>query len=227
MSGSDGCLHFSYWTDPLCIWALVAQDKLNRLLGEWGACLDVEYHVVPVFGSLPWRFSKGPWASGGVPARVAATRKVAEQHGWTNVSGEVWAKAMPASSWAPGAAIKAVFDLERQGLVPPGAGADYQWRMRLRFFVDERNVAQRGEQLALAEELGLPRGPIEDRLDDGSALAALWEDHQERETQKIQGSPTYVFDGGRAQLYGNFAWGVLHATVEELLRGLEPGCSRC
>lgn len=227
MSTPGDRLHFSYWTDPLCIWALVAQEKLDRLLSEWGPCLEIEYHVVPVFGSLPWRFSKGPWAAGGVAARVAATRKVAEQHGWNNVSGEVWARAMPASSWSPGAAIKAVCDLEQRGEIPLGAAADYQWKLRLRFFVEERNVSLRSEQLALAEELGLPRGPIETRLDDGSALASLWEDHQERETQKIQGSPTYVFDGGRAQLYGNFAWGVLHATVDELLRGLEPGCSRC
>ena len=29
-------LRFSYWSDPLCIWALVAQQKLERILGELG-----------------------------------------------------------------------------------------------------------------------------------------------------------------------------------------------
>lgn len=55
----------------------------------------------------------------------------------------------------------------------------------------------------------------------------LWEDYQEKERLKLQGSPTYVFDHGRAMLYGNFTYGVLHATVEEFLRGLGPEGSAC
>ena len=82
-------------------------------------------------------------------------------------------------------------------------------------------------QLEVAEGLGLPRGPIEQRLDDGSALAAVCEDHAEKERLRIQGSPTYVFDGGRAMLYGNFDYGILRSTVEELVRGAGPGGSAC
>jgi hypothetical protein len=65
-------LPFSYWSDPLCSWALVAQQKLDRVL---------------------------------------ATRKIAAQAGRRDVSGECWRRAMPASSWSPAAAIKAVFAL--------------------------------------------------------------------------------------------------------------------
>lgn len=227
MNTDDRRLHFGYWTDPLCIWAYVAQDRLERLFTEFGDALDVDYHVVPVFGSLPWRFSKGPWAAGGVAARVEATRKVAAEHGHPEVSGEVWASATPSSSWAPGAAIKAVFALEARGEAPPGTGARYQWALRQRFFVQNQDVCRRAVQLEVAEALGIPRGAVERGLDDGSALAALWEDHNLRDELKIQGSPTYVFDGGRARLYGNFPWGVLHATVAELVAGLQPGCSSC
>ena len=55
-SSDDRRIAFSYWSDPLCIWAYVAQDKLDRTLREWGEKLDVSYRIVPVFGSLPWRF---------------------------------------------------------------------------------------------------------------------------------------------------------------------------
>ena len=227
MTDSRPRLRFAYWSDPLCIWAYVAQDKLTRIMEEWGDQLDVDHHVVPVFGSLPWRFTQGPWAKGGPAARVAATRKVAADNGHPEVTGEVWTKISPSSSWAPGAAIKAVFAMEAAGDLSPGTAAAYQWALRVRFFVDEQNVCCRPVQLAVAEELDIPRAGIEARLDDGTALAALWEDHNAKEEQRIPGSPTYIFDGGRARLYGNFAWGVLHATVEELLRGLEPGCSDC
>lgn len=44
-------LSFSLWTDPLCIWAFVAQDQLDRLLAELSGRLIIDSHVVPVFGS--------------------------------------------------------------------------------------------------------------------------------------------------------------------------------
>lgn len=217
-------LAFTYWSDPLCVWALVAQEKLDRLLLELGEHLDVQHHVVPVFGSVTHRFTKGAWAKEGVEGRVAATRRIAEQHGRTDVSGECWRKAQPASSWAAASAIKAVFALEEIGAA---SGPAYQTALRERFFVHEENIALRSVQLALAEQMRLPRAAIEGRLDDGSALAAVCEDAAEKDRLHLQGSPTYVFDGGRAMLYGNFAYGILHATVEELLRGLGPGGTSC
>lgn len=216
-------LKFSYWADPLCVWALVAQTKLDRVLAELGEHIVVDYRIVPVFGSVRWRFTEGAWAKDGVEGRVRATRKIAEQGGRSDVSGECWAKAMPASSWAPACAIKAVFALE----AGREHGPRYERALRERFFVAEANVGLRSVQLELAEELGLPRAPIETRLDDGSALAAVCEDHAEKERLRIQGSPTYVFDGGRAMLYGNFDYRVLRSTVEELVRGAQPGSSRC
>lgn len=218
-------LKFSYWSDPLCIWAFVAQQKLDRVLRELGEHVRVDYRIVPVFGSVPWRFARGPWARDGVDGRVLVTRKIAEQGGRTDVSGECWRRAMPSSSWAPAAAIKAVFALEDgRG---EEVGPSYQCALRERFFVGEVNIALRRVQLEVAEELGLPRGALERRLDDGSALAAVCEDHAEKERLRLQGSPTYVFDDGRAMLYGNFDYGILRSTVEELVRGTGPGGSAC
>jgi predicted DsbA family dithiol-disulfide isomerase len=211
-------LSFGHWTDPLCIWAFVAQDQLERLLAELAHRLTVDYRVVPVFGSVPWRFTQGGWASGGVDGRARATAEIAAAHGHPEVDGSCWRNDCPASSWAPAAAIKAVAALEREGVVEPGATGQYQHALRRRFFVDCRNIARRAVQLETAEALGLSRADIERRLDDGSALALLCEDLEEKERRKLQGSPTYVFDQGRAMLYGNVTYGVLHATVEELLR---------
>ncbi len=218
-------LQFGYWSDPLCIWALVAQEKLDRVLGELGERVRVDYRIVPVFGSVRGRFTHGPWAKDGVEGRVLATRKIAEQAGRTDVSGECWRRAMPASSWAPAMAIKAAFALD-DGHAEEN-GARYQRALRERFFVGEANIALRSVQLEVAEELVLPRAPIERSLDDGSALAAVCEDHAEKERLRIQGSPTYVLDGGRAMLYGNFDYAILRSTVEELVRGARPGGSAC
>jgi predicted DsbA family dithiol-disulfide isomerase len=218
---------FSYWSDPLCIWAYVAQEMLDRILAELGEFLSVDYRVVPVFGSVPWRFERGAWSEDGVAGRVRKTREIAEAHGHRDVSGECWRSDPPASSWAVGAAIKAVCLAEKGGDLPAGAGARYHWALRRAFFVDCENIARRAVQLEMAERQRLPRSVVERGLDDGVALAALWEDYAEKERLRIQGSPTYVFDGGRAMLYGNFPFGVLHATVDELVRGGGPGGSLC
>lgn len=224
---STPSLPFTYWSDPLCIWAFVAQSKLERILEEWGERVQVRYRVVPVFGSVPWRFSEGPWASAGPMGRVAATARIAREHGFASVDGTVWVDDPPASSWAPGAAIKAAFMAEERGELPQGRAAAYQWALREAFFLRNRNIARREVQLGVAEALEVDRTLIERRLDDGSALAALWEDDLDRQQSRVQGSPTYVFDAGRAMLYGNFPFGVLHATVQELATGIGLGGSSC
>jgi len=218
---------FEYWSDPLCIWAYVAQDKLDTLLDEHGHRLDVGYRIVPVFGSVPHRFSEGSWAQAGPDGRAAATRRVAHARGHEEVTGQVWIDDPPASSWASGAAAKAVFAMVQDGEAEAGSGAAYLLGLRRAFFADDRNIARRTVQMALAEALGIDRAALERRLDDGSALAALYEDHLQRESLRLQGSPTFVFDGGRAQLYGNFDHAILDATVESLEKGLDVGGSDC
>ncbi len=217
-----------HWSDPLCVWAFVAQPKLDCLLAsEHGPHLDVRYHVVPVFGSVRHRFEQGAWASGGVEARVEATRRIAAEHGFPEVTGEVWRTAMPSSSWSPGAAVKAVGLGEALGEVAQGAGVRYQVALRRAFFLENRDVSRRRVQLEVAEDSGVPTGLVETLLDDGRAVAALWEDHERRVQLGIQGSPTWVFDGGRAMFYGNFAYDVLRAAVAEMVRGASPGGSPC
>lgn len=220
-------LQFSYWSDPLCIWAFVAQKKLETILEEHGMNLDVDYRIVPIFGSFPWRFREGPWSSSGVDGRVEGTRRVAAEHGYPEVTGEVWRLDTPASSWSPSLAIKAVTRLEREEHLPRGSTASYQWLLRKKFFVDNQNVCHRHMQLLVAEELGFERAALEEVMDCGLALADLWEDHHEKERLRLQGSPTFVFDGGRAMLYGNFSLGVLQATIGELLKGIRPGGTGC
>lgn len=218
---------FEYWSDPLCIWAFVAQDKLDTLLAEHGHRLDVSYRIIPVFGSVPHRFAKGSWSEAGPEGRAASTRRVAHARGHAEVTGQVWVDDPPASSWASGMAAKAAFAMEAAGEAGEGAGAGYLLALRRAFFVDDRNIARRDVQLQLAEELELDRTAFVRRLDDGSALASLYEDHLERESLRLQGSPTFVFDGGRAQLYGNFDHAILDATVESLEKGLDVGGSNC
>jgi predicted DsbA family dithiol-disulfide isomerase len=214
-----------YWSDPFCIWAYVAEEKLDRVLDHHSGRVEVVHHVIPVFGSIPARFREGPWASAGGAGRAEASRRIAKEQRGVEISGQVWLEDPPSSSWAAGAAAKAVSAIEARGEAAPGAGGRYLRGLRDWFFERNVNTARRVHQLALAEALEIPRGPLEAALDDGTALALLWEDQAERERLRLQGSPTYVFDGGRALLYGNFDYAILDATIRELERGLDTGGS--
>lgn len=220
-------LSFEYWSDPLCIWAFVAQSKLDHVTSTWREHVRVHHRIVPVFGSVPQRFRDGVWASSGPAGKAETTRAVAATHGVSDVSGQVWIDDPPASSWSSGAAVKGAFALEGRGEAPRGFGEAYLLAMRRRFFIDNQNVARRGEQLGLAESLGVDPGALATLLDDGTALAALYEDDVDAKASHVRGSPTYVFDGGRTTLYGNFPARILDATVEELIRGLGVGATPC
>lgn len=221
-------LHFGYWTDPLCVWAFVTEDRFERLRERYGDLLDDSQHVVPVFGSFPKRFAPGgKWHAQGPEGRMHTTARIAREHGHPEVSGQVWVDDTPSSSWSAGQALCAVRLLEHDGLAEEGATRAYTRAMRRAFFVDNLNITRRRAQLQVAEGLGLDRGAIEERLDDGRALACLWEDEDERQRLRIQGSPTYVFDGGRVMIYGNYAEAALVAAVGQLVEGLAVGASRC
>ncbi|MCA9577916.1 MAG: DsbA family protein [Sandaracinaceae bacterium] len=220
-------LRFEYWSDPLCIWAYVAQSKLERVIAEWGEHLTIAYRIVPVFGSFPRRFSTGAWAEGGHEGRREATARVAGTHGCEGVTGELWTRDTPTSSWSCGAAAKAVFHMESLGESAAGSGAGYLRALRRRAFEANENVCRRAVQLSVAEECGVGPQRLAEWLDDGLPFALLAEDDEDRKALGVRGSPSYVFDGGRATLYGNFPFEVLHATMQELLRGLGVGVSAC
>lgn len=223
----SGKLKVGYWSDPLCVWAFVAQSRLDRLLEERGGCLDIEHRLVPVFGSLPQRFRTGAWARQGPEGRAEATRQVAAEHGRPEVTGRVWVDDTPASSWPVSMAVKAVSRLEREGRAAPGSTGAYLAGLREAFFVRNLNICRREAWLEVARACGVEVARLEALVDEGTAMADLWEDYEEKERLRLQGSPTWVFDGGRALLYGNVSWGVLRATVEELLAGVRPGGTAC
>ncbi|MFK7989320.1 MAG: DsbA family protein [Sandaracinaceae bacterium] len=220
-------IEFEYWSDPLCVWAFVSQPKLEHVLSAHSGHVAPRYRIVPVFGSLPARFRDGAWTKVGPKGRAEATRRVAHAHGRPEVTGQFLLDDPPASSWASGAAARAVIGMSESGEGDSDWGADYVIALRQACFVDNLNIARRHHQLAVAESLHIPRAPIERRLDDGTALAELYEDHKRRLEIGIQGSPTFVFDGGRAMLYGNVAEDVLTATVDQIVAGQMAGGSTC
>jgi predicted DsbA family dithiol-disulfide isomerase len=211
-------VHFS---DVLCIWAYCSQIRVDEIRHGFGEDVALTFRFVPVFGTST-KIEKA-WATrGGFPAYAKHVRTVAERFPHVVVHPDAWDTVRPASSSSPHVFLKAVQLIEGAGPSPAGGMFERaSWAVRLAFFRDARDVATRGVQLEIAEQVGVPRGQVEALLDDGRAMSAFFEDVDAQQAQKIEGSPTLVFNEGRQKLYGNVGYRVIEANIAELLRA--PG----
>lgn len=218
--------HFS---DVLCVWAYCAQVRVDELRAAFGDAVALRYRFIPVFGNTARKLGDG-WASrGGFPAYAAHVRTVVARFPHVTIHADAWERVRPASAASPHLFLEAVRLLEGTPTSPhDGILERAARRVRAAFFAEARDVALRAVQMEIAEELCLPRAPIEGAMDDGRALAAACEDLEAQGAQKIEGSPTLVFNEGRQKLYGNVGYRVIQANVEELLRVADgPSASWC
>ena len=74
MTSPAKLVHFS---DVLCVWAYIAQVRMNELATEFGAQVSVEYRFTSVFGAARDKLAKRWKDSGGIAAYSAHVREVA------------------------------------------------------------------------------------------------------------------------------------------------------
>jgi predicted DsbA family dithiol-disulfide isomerase len=212
-----------HYSDVLCVWAYVAQIRVEELRRNFAGRVAVRYHFVPVFGSSTKKIGGG-WAErGGFAGYAKHAREVCEEFPHVRMSPDAWERVRPASSASAHVFLKAVHLHEGSGPSPAGGLFERAaWALRCAFFVDARDVSRRSVQLEIAEQVGAPREGIEAAMDDGTAMAAVSEDAEAQAAHKIEGSPTLVFNGGRQKLYGNVGYRILEANVDEALRAGDP-----
>lgn len=236
MGGGVERVSIDYYSDVLCVWAYIAEARLDELRKRYGERVAIELRFVPVFGDVAHKIERGWSQRGGLEGYAAHVREVAGRFDHVTVDPGVWDSTVPAGSWSAHQAARAAGLLVRDGVVGAEPVAAFEGRTRLEelvrclrfaFFVEGRDVARTEVQLALAEELGFERDAMRARLEDGTALAALAEDHDAGAALGVTGSPTFVLNEGRQKLYGNVGYRILEANVEELLRDGGDSASWC
>ena len=208
----------TYFSDMLCIWAYVAQLRVNELKAAFGDQIRIEAKFCSVFGSSARKISTTWRDKGGYEGFNAHLRHVAEQFPEIPVSPELWLTVRPPSSTSPQLFLKAVSLQETAGECPAGTTENVTWALRQAFFEGARDIGRWEIQCAAGEAAGLDLAAIEARLHDGRAYAALASDLQDAEAMHVHGSPSFVLNEGRQTLYGNVGYRVLEANVQELLR---------
>lgn len=219
---STPVIHLQHFSDVLCVWAYIAQVRMDELQQEFGEAVELDYHFLSVFGATESGIARN-WADrGGFQAYNHHVLQLAQQFPHVDLHEDIWLKNRPASSSACHLYLKAIQLLEKeQGMENNQWLAAYAWAMRLAFFRELRDIGSLEVQNQLAEALALPVERIVQKLQNGQAHAALEQDYQLKSEYRISGSPTLIFNEGRQVIYGNVGYRVIEANIKELLH--KPG----
>lgn len=229
-------IRIHYFTDILCVWAYLAQIRLDELIKNYSTDIEVTYSFMPVFGHTENRIGKGWKDKGGFDAFSKHMHKVCEEFPHIELHKDIWTKNTPKTSTTSHLFIKAVQCLVDNGTISnvcrEDSGQktlleDFIWEVRLAFFRDLRDVSQMDVLFDIAKSMNLPADKIHEVLDDGSALAELSRDIELKDEFNVDGSPTYILNEGRQKLYGNVGYRIIEANLLEILKNPAMEASWC
>jgi len=215
-------LRVDYYSDMLCVWAWIAERRLEELKKQWGTQIHICHHYVDVFGDVEKKI-RDSWSSkDGYSGFAQHVQQAVGNFEEINVHPDLWHSNRPTTSANAHLLVKAVeLELGRD------KAEQIDGQIRKAFFEDKRDISSLDCLFDLIELANLNPVGIRTRLQDGSAIAALMSDYRQAKSESIKGSPTYVLDGGRQMLFGNVGYRVIHANIEELLRKPKGEASWC
>lgn len=222
MTTTDSDIIIEYYSDVLCVWAWIAQPRLDELERQWGGKITVRHHFVDVFGDCE---SKIPQRWGEIDGFKKFGKHVCESAAPFDeaaVHPELWQRNRPTSSAQAHLLLRAVSLTN-----PIETMASAALRIRRAFFGEALDVSNMELLLDLAQEQGAARESLVARLEDGSAMAALMSDLRRARELGVNGSPTWILNNGRQVLYGNVGYRILNANIEELLKHPADEASWC
>ena len=215
-------LNIDYYTDLLCVWAWIAQRRIEELESQWGEQVQLSHHCVNVFADTEEKMAR-QWAErGGFEGFADHVQESAAAYESAPVHPDLWRTVRPTTSATGRLLLKAAE-------ITNGATASVSLAaaMRHEFFVEARDISQLQVLMEIARDQDLDPEALNNALISGRAMAALLSDYSAADAQGIKGSPSWVMNQGRQILYGNVGYRILHANVEELLRHPEQEASWC
>ena len=219
-------MHFS---DVLCVWAYIAQIRVEELQANFPGEVRLDYRFLQVFGDVSGKIATQWSDRGGLPGYSAHVQEVAGKFGHIEISPRVWVENTPTSSLPAHlllCGVKALSAADPDG-VEPGLLERVLGQLRHAFFVELVDISNRHRLLELAAEAGVDTKKLQQALDSGMAFARLAADLAAATQMPVRASPTMMFNDGRQILTGNVGYRVLDANIRELLRGPTDQQSWC
>jgi predicted DsbA family dithiol-disulfide isomerase len=213
----------TYFSDVLCIWAYVAQARVDAAKAAFGQDITVNYRFCSVFGDARTKIATGWKGRGEFEGYNRHVKSIAARFPHVEIHPEVWIDCRPASSASPHLFLAAVLDWQPAGSTETADGVppifeSVMWAFRRGFFQDGLDIATWEVQCKLAQPFGVDIDAIEANIRGGSAFARLSADYQDADKMRIEGSPTFVLNEGRQKLFGNMGYRIIEANIREMLR---------
>ena len=222
MNEAPSPIVIDYFTDVLCIWAWIAQPRLEELQRQYGDDIKIRHRYVDIFGDSHKKIPAQWGEADGFEKFSSHVAKSTAPFDQVTVHPDIWTKVRPRSSLQAHLLLKAV------ALVADDcAVASMALRIRHAFFCEARDIGDLSLLLNLATDEELNAKTLRDRLQNGSAIAALSTDQRSANELGVKGSPTWVLNTGRQVLYGNVGYRILSANIEELLKTPGSEASWC
>jgi len=214
-------IRIHHYSDMLCVWAYVAEIRMEELNTQFGAQVDVDFRFVEVFGDTRTKLSKGWDHRGGAAGYADHVAKVVSRFEHSSLHPKTWREVVPASSAACHLAVCAVRNAVRRGECEAGSAITFASALRHAFFAEARDISSWAIQAEVLEQIGVPKSAVTSEIESGRAHAALASDRIDAKETNVRVSPTLVFNDGRQQLAGNVGYLIIEANIRELMR--EPG----
>jgi len=222
MSENSSAISIDYYTDVLCIWAWIAQPRLEELRKQWGSKIRIHHRYVDIFGDACKKIPMQWGETDGFDKFHQHVAHSAEPYAHTHIHSDIWTKVRPQSSVTPHLILKAI------DIVAGESGVDaMSTAIRSQFFTQAINVGDTETLLNMSSSLDIDRKAIVEAMDNGCAMAALSADYKSVKENAIKGSPSWVLNSGRQILYGNVGYRILSANIEELLNNPTEEASWC
>jgi predicted DsbA family dithiol-disulfide isomerase len=215
-----------YFSDILCIWAYIAQIRIDTLKKQYSEDIDIEYRFMPLFGSAINKIEKIWEPKGGFTGYNDHIKTICKEFDHFEIHPEVWLKVRPKTSASCHYVIKSLQLIEKQGVISPESQEKFNgrsvteeviWRFREAFFKELLDISSRDCQFNILEELEIPVDAVIDNLKKGDAISKLFDDFSQKENYNIIGSPSLVMNSGRQILYGNVGYRLIESNIHELL----------
>ena len=215
-------LTIDYYSDLLCVWAWIAQRRIDELNAQFCDKIEWRFHYIDVFGNTESKMMS-QWSERGYyegfAQHVADSTAAFDE---VEINSQLWSQVQPKTSANAHLVLKAV-DVTLGHIT----SMEFALALRKAFFVEAFDISDLSVLFDLLKKSDLNDKLIKQAINDGSAIAALMSDYQAAKSLSIKGSPSYVLDNGRQTLYGNVGYRVLHANIDELLKKPANEASWC
>jgi len=211
-----------YFSDMLCVWAYIAQVRIDEVKANFGSQIRIEHRFCPVFSDAHRKITTDWAGRGEFEGFNAHLRHAVSAFPEIDLNPDIWKTVRPSSSMGIHVFLKAAQLAEPDTLTGHARLETLMWALRCAFFRDGRDIARRDVQREIGARAGADVDHIDALIQDGRAFAALGSDYRDAEAMAVKGSPTLVLNEGRQKLYGNIGYRIIEANIQELLRDPNP-----